>query len=95
MNTLKKKLKKILEDAEKESRHLKKEKLLEVKDEWLKKKQEFDNEVNQRRQKLQSLEKQLEQKEENLDKKYDLVTQKEKENKETDKRLENICKRDF
>lgn len=38
--------KKIAEDAEKEAKHLKREKLLEVKDEWLKKKQEFDNEVN-------------------------------------------------
>lgn len=39
---------KIIDDAEKDSKHLKKEKLLEVKDEWLKKKQEFDNEVNQK-----------------------------------------------
>ncbi len=37
--------KRIVADAEKEAKNLKREKLLEVKDEWLKKKQEFDNEV--------------------------------------------------
>ena len=52
------KAKKLIEDADKEAKHLKKEKLLEVKDEWLRKKQEFDTEVNQRRQKIQSLENQ-------------------------------------
>ncbi|OGU55011.1 MAG: ribonuclease Y [Ignavibacteria bacterium RBG_13_36_8] len=83
----KEKAQKIIEDAEKESRHLKKEKLLEVKDEWLKKKQEFDNEVNSKKQKLLNHEKQLESREENLEKKYDLVTQKEKINKELEKEL--------
>ncbi len=81
------KVKTITEDAEKEARHIKKEKLLEVKDEWLRKKQEFDNEVNTRRQKLQNYEKQLDNREENLEKKYDLVLQKEKENKELDKKI--------
>ena len=37
--------KKILADAEREANNLKKEKLLEVKDEWYKKKQEYDHEV--------------------------------------------------
>lgn len=69
----------ILEDAEKESKNIKREKLLEVKDEWLKKKQEFDNEVNQKRQKLQNYEKQLSSKEEGIDKKYEVINQKEKE----------------
>ncbi len=44
---------------------LKREKLLEVKDEWYKKKIEFDTEVNQKKQKHQNLEKQLQQREEN------------------------------
>ncbi len=83
---------KIVDDAEKEARHIKKEKLLEVKDEWLKKKQEFDSEVNQKKQKLQNHEKQLEQREENLDKKYDVVTQKEKNIKETEKKLDDAAK---
>src|SRR5690606_30089473 len=44
--------KQIIADAQKESNNIKREKLLEVKDEWYKKKIEFDNEVNQKRQKL-------------------------------------------
>jgi ribonuclease Y len=83
----KEKAAKIIEEAEKESKHLKREKLLEVKDEWLKKKQEFDNEVNQKKQKLQNHEKQLESREDNLEKKYDLVNQKEKANKELEKTI--------
>lgn len=78
---------KIIEDAEKDAKHIKKEKLLEVKDEWLKKKQEFDNEVNSKKQKLQNHEKQLEQREENLEKKFDSVNQKEKANKDAEKQL--------
>lgn len=83
----KEKAQKIIDDAEKEVKHLKREKLLEVKDEWLKKKQEFDNEVNSKKQKLQNHEKQLETREENLEKKYDLVNQKEKANKDLEKSL--------
>jgi len=78
---------KIIADAEKEAKNIKREKLLEVKDEWLKKKQEFDNEVNTRRQKIQSYEKKIESRELNLEKKYELVTEKEKQNKEVDKQL--------
>ena len=84
------KAKKLIEDADKEAKHLKKEKLLEVKDEWLRKKQEFDTEVNQRRQKIQSLEKQLESREENIEKKFDLVTKKEKENKDAEKKIGDL-----
>ncbi len=71
--------KQIIEDAEKEAKNIKKEKLLEVKDEWLKKKQEFDNDVNQRKQKLATLERQVEKKEEDVLKKAESLAQKEKE----------------
>lgn len=84
----KEKSQKIIEEAEKEAKHIKREKLLEVKDEWLKKKQEFDNEVNSKRQKLQAYEKQLESREESLEKKYDIVVQKEKTLKELEKQLQ-------
>jgi ribonucrease Y len=77
----------IIDEAEKESKHIKREKLLEVKDEWLKKKQEFDNEVNAKRQKLQNNEKQLESREENLEKKYEVVNTKEKTLKDLEKTL--------
>ncbi|PID58737.1 MAG: ribonuclease Y [Ignavibacteriae bacterium] len=77
----------IIENAEKESKNIKREKLLEVKDEWLKKKQDFDNEVNTKRQKLQNYEKKLEYKELNVEKKYELVTEKEKANSKIDYEL--------
>ena len=83
----KEKSKSIIEDAEKEAKHLKREKLLEVKDEWLKKKQEFDVDVNAKKQKLQNHEKQLETREENLEKKFEVVTQKEKDIKIAEKNV--------
>jgi len=79
----------IIEDAEKESKNLKREKLLEVKDEWLKKKQDFDSEINSRRQKAQNFEKKLESREVNVEKKFDLLAIKEKENKRFDNELRN------
>jgi ribonuclease Y len=84
--------KKILDDAQKESNNLKREKLLEVKDEWYRKKTEFDDEVAQKRQKLGSLEKQLSVREENIERKFELVLKKEKENKENEKELHELKK---
>src|SRR6185436_4674617 len=69
----------ILGDAERDATNLKKEKLLEVKDEWYKKKQEYDQDANQKRSKLQSFEKQLESREDNLERKVELVSKKEKD----------------
>ncbi|HEX2983778.1 MAG TPA: Rnase Y domain-containing protein, partial [Ignavibacteriales bacterium] len=79
--------KQIIADADREANNLKREKLLEVKDEWLKKKQEFDSEVNNKRQKLQNHEKQLAAREEGLDKKFELITKKEKDNQKFEKDL--------
>ncbi len=89
INRAKEKADEIIEDAKKEAKNLKREKLLEVKDEWLRKKQEFDNEVNTRRQKLQNYEKNLDIREEGIEKKYELVIQKEKANKELERKLLN------
>ncbi len=69
--------KKIIEEAEKEAGTAKREKLLEVKDEWYKKKKEFETEVQSRRSKLQAYEKQLTNREENVEKKLDLLGKKE------------------
>jgi ribonuclease Y len=80
--------KQVLQDAEKEANNIKREKLLEVKDEWLKKKQEFDSEINQKRQKQQNHEKQLATREEGLEKKFDLALKKEKENKDEEEKLQ-------
>ncbi|TSA28193.1 MAG: ribonuclease Y [Ignavibacteriales bacterium] len=85
LSVAKEKAQSIIDDAEKEAKHTKREKLLEVKDEWLKKKQEFDTEVNAKKQKLQNHEKQLESREESLEKKYEVVTQKEKVLKDAEK----------
>jgi len=79
--------KQIINNAQKESNNLKREKLLEVKDEWYKKKTEFDNEVQQKRQNLRNLEKQLVVREESTEKKFELVLKKERESKQIEKEL--------
>jgi len=71
--------KKIIADSEREANSVMREKLLEVKDEWYKKKQEYDNESNQKRSKLQAYEKQLASREENIDRKVELLNKKERE----------------
>ena len=80
----------LIQDAKKETANLKREKLLEVKDEWYKKKIEFDTEINQKKQKLSNLEKQIQQREENSEKKFDLVLQKEKELRKLEKQLQDL-----
>jgi len=84
--------KRIIEDAEKDAKNIKREKLIEVKDEWYKKKAEFDKEIHLKRQKLSQLEKQLQQREENSEKKFDLILQKERENKKYEIELNEISK---
>ena len=84
--------KQIINDAQKESQNLKREKLLEVKDEWYKKKLDFDNDLNQKKQKYSNIEKQLSAREENIEKKFDLVLKKEKENKQLERELQNLKK---
>jgi ribonucrease Y len=79
----------IISDAQKEANNLKREKLLEVKDEWYKKKIEFDGEINVKKQKIAHIEKQLSQREENTEKKIELLTKKEKENKLFEKTLQD------
>ena len=86
------KSKQIIADAQKDSNNLKREKLLEVKDEWYKKKVEFDGEVNQKRQKISALEKQLITREENIEKKFDVVIKKEKENKQFEREILELKK---
>jgi len=87
VSTAEEKAKQILNDAEKEANNLKREKLLEVKDEWYKKKSEFDREVSNKRNKFSTLEKQFSSREENIEKKFDLVLKKEKEAKDFEKQL--------
>ena len=70
--------------------HIKREKLLEVKDEWYKKKLEFDKEVQSKKQKLSNLEKQLNTREENNEKKFELILQRERENKKLENELQEL-----
>ncbi|MGC8595438.1 MAG: ribonuclease Y [Candidatus Kryptoniota bacterium] len=72
------KAREILETAERDANAIKKEKLVEVKDEWLKKKQELDNEFNSRQRRIQNIEKQLNAKEENLERKAEALRSQEK-----------------
>ncbi len=70
--------KRMLADAEKSAVNLKKEKLLEVKDEWYRKKQEFDSDYQGKKNKLKLFEKQIQDKEDNLTRRIDGFAKKEK-----------------
>jgi len=85
--------KRILEDSERDANALKREKLLEVKDEWYKKKKEFDSDIQSKRSKLQSFEKQLLSREENIDKKLDLLGKKERNVQSLEEELRERQKR--
>lgn len=84
--------KKKLSDADRDIAALQKEKMLEVKDEWYKKKHEFENEANQKRNKLQAYEKQLNSREENIDRKVELLNKKEREVQKLQGRNEELSK---
>lgn len=79
---------KIVADAEKEVETLKREKLLEVKDEWYSKKKEFDADVQSKRSKLQAQEKALDSREENIDRKVELLNKKEREQNQQKRQIE-------
>jgi ribonuclease Y len=78
INSAEEQAKRIIADGEKAALNTKKEKLLEVRDEWYKKKQEFDQDYQSKKNKLKSYEKQLQDKEENLSKRIDEYAKKEK-----------------
>ncbi len=83
INEAEKLAKEIVEKAEKDSETVKKEKLLEAKEEVHKMRNEFDRDYKERRSELQKFEKRLVQKEELLDKK--LAQQEDKDAKVTEK----------
>jgi ribonucrease Y len=84
--------KQIIADAQKEANSIKREKLLEVKDEWYKKKVEFDTELNNKKQKIGNIEKQLVTREENIEKKFDAIIKKERETKLAEREILEIKK---
>lgn len=78
INSAEEQAKRIIADGEKAALNIKKEKLLEVRDEWYKKKQEFDADYQAKKNKQKSYEKQLQDKEEVLSKRMDEYAKKEK-----------------
>ncbi|HQT90935.1 MAG TPA: Rnase Y domain-containing protein, partial [Candidatus Kryptobacter bacterium] len=78
LGTVQERTKQTLEAADREANAIKKEKLIEVKDEWIKKRQELDNDYNAKQKRIQNIERQLGSKEENLDRKADALRQQEK-----------------
>jgi len=83
----KKAAEKIISDAQKEAESIRKEKILEAKDEWLKLKQNLDNETKNKRSDLQKLESKLSSRELNLDRRHDLLSKKEKELEDVELRM--------
>lgn len=73
------KAKSIVNDAEKDAINVKKEKLLEVKEEWHKKKQDFENETQTRLSRIQVQEKNIKAREEGVDNKLEVIQKKEKQ----------------
>ena len=78
----------IIDVAEKEAENIKKEKLLEVKDEWFRKKQDVEKELNRQRNKLHAREKQLSNREENLNAKFDVLNKKEAAAKDAEQEIQ-------
>ena len=71
--------KNLLKDAENDAKNIKKEKILEAKEEWHRRKQEFENDAQQRRLKIQDAEKAVKKREESVDQRMDTIQKKEKQ----------------
>ena len=84
--------KKIVADAEKEAETLKKEKLVEVKDEFLRLKQILDGEHEKKRNELLGVERRYRDKEHNLNRKLDRIERKEADNERLRTELEDKIK---
>ena len=80
---------KIIADAEKEANSIKKEKILEAKEEWYRLKQNAEQETKTKRNELHKLEQQLASMELNLDRRHDLVAKKESELDKHEQRLKS------
>ncbi|HEX2788257.1 MAG TPA: ribonuclease Y [Ignavibacteria bacterium] len=84
-----KRAKDYISDAEKASQNLKKEKLLEVKDEFYKRKQKFDEDVKEREKDVVESEKRLKEAKEILSKEKDEFVKKEKQIQTLENQLNN------
>ena len=84
--------KKICEDAEKEANTIKREKLLEVKDEWYKQKQKFESDTKQKKNELEKLERTLSSKELSLERKAELLNKSERDIKKIEQSVTDRTK---
>ncbi len=82
--------KKIINDAHKKAKTIKKEAMLRAKDTLYQMKLDFEKDSNEKKEQLQLLEKRLFSKEENLDKKIDHYDRKEKKLTDQENRLEQL-----
>lgn len=81
--------KRIREGAVSDAENLKKEKLIEVSDEWYRKRQEFDEQTESTRIKVRNQQDELLRKERSVEQKGDLITRKEKEIQQRELALQN------
>jgi conserved hypothetical protein YmdA/YtgF len=79
----------IVDEAKKESETIKKEAVIQAKENLLKVKTEFEKDTRERKSELENLEKKIRSKEENLDKRIDQLSQKEATFESRDKSLVN------
>ena len=79
----------IVDEAKKESETIKKEAVIQAKENLLKVKAEFEKDTRERKSELENLEKKIRSKEENLDKRIDQLSQKEANFENRDKSLVN------
>jgi ribonuclease Y len=79
----------IVDEAKKESETIKKEAVIQAKENLLKVKTEFEKDTRERKSELENLEKRIRSKEENLDKRIDQLSQKEANFESRDKSLVN------
>ena len=82
------KAKELIARGEAAAAALLKEKMGEVREEWVRKKQDFERDSGSKRNKLQSFEKQLSTREENLERKVELINHKDRELTQTRKDLD-------
>jgi ribonuclease Y len=79
----------IVDEAKKESETIKKEAVIQAKENLLKVKTEFEKDTRERKSELENLEKRIRSKEENIDKRIDQLSQKEATFESRDKSLVN------
>ena len=79
----------IIDEAKKEAETIKKEAVLQAKENLLKTKTEFEKDTKERKTELDNLERRLRSKEENIDRRIDLLSQKEAHIESREKSLAN------